>query len=145
MRTGPIGLAAIAAALVIPASATAQDAPAVERRENVQYYIAEYFDFKPGMEDQALDFAEAHFGPVSDPANPEIVFLPLTGQWDAIVFFPLAEGPDALAYEISPSDSEWFTRFAEREGGMEAAMGRLGEFNAMVARSHRELVMRPPQ
>lgn len=145
MRTGSIGLAAIAAGLVLAASGTAQETPAAERRQNVQYYIAEYFDFKPGMEDQALEFAEEHFDPVSDPANREIVFLPLTGEWDAIVFFPLPEGTEALAYEVSPSDAEWFTRFAEREGGMEVAMARFEEFNAMVGRSRRELVMRPAE
>ena len=132
------------AALVTAAPCLAQEGPPrAQKRADARYYLVHYWDFEPGQRDEALALAGAHFGPVSAAAGQEreSAFVSLTGEWDVIVYFPLAEGPDALAWEITPTDEAWMATLAEREGGMEQAMALFDRFDQMVAREKVELVM----
>jgi hypothetical protein len=135
------------AALFSPDSASlAQEGPPkAAKRENMEYYTAVYWDFNPGKEREALEFAQKHFVPVSSEAGQksEIAFLPLSGEWDAIVYFPLPDGPDAYAWETTPADAAWLAKFAEREGGWDKAVKLFQQYDEMVARSKSELVMHP--
>lgn len=145
MRRGlPLAACAALIVLFVP-PAFAQEGPRPERRAGMSYYTMVLFDFKPGMEQQAFQFGMEHFAPVSAEAGVprEMAFVGLTGEWDLILFDPLPEGPDALAWEVTETGAKWMAALAAREGGMEQARQRFEEFNAMVARSKVELVMRP--
>jgi len=59
-----------------------------------------------------------------------------------MVFFPLADGPAALEWEISPWREKWMVALAELEGGPENARALLEQHRAMVAGSERTIVRR---
>lgn len=141
-RMGAASLALVVAPFV---GALAQEGPPdAAQRENVEYYTAVFWDFKPGKERAALEFAQKHFVPVTPEVGqePEIAFLSLTGEWDVVVYFPLPEGPEGYAWDPSPSGATWLAKLAEREGGWPQAVKLFEEYDAMVARSKSELVMR---
>lgn len=142
--------ALLIAVLLVP-RAHAQDEEPTEteittakKREGVAYYMAIYVDFKEGQVQKGINFIKEHFAPVDEEVGHEVIsFNPVTGPWDYIAFFRMEEGPEALAWEVSPSGAEWNTAFLERTGGMDNAMKLFEEFQGLIENSQNELVLRP--
>ena len=60
----------------------------------------------------------------------------------SLVSFPMDEGPDQLAWEISPTDEKWWAAFAKQEGGKENADMLMHKFQDMIAISKQEIAYR---
>ena|SRR5699024_2433111 len=115
-----------------------------EKRQGAMYYMAIFFDYKEGKTGQAMNFIREHFLPVDKKVGREvIVFTPMTGSWDEIAFFPLSDGPGALAWKISPSDAKWNAAFVEQAGSTERVTELWQGYRTMVKKTKKTLVIRP--
>ncbi len=137
-------IAVLVVGLSFVSTSSAQEMQA-KKRENTKYFMAVYWDFATGKEHDAMQFAQEHFGKATTAAGQEqpIVFVPFTGEWDLVAYFPLPEGPDALSWTLTPSGAKWMQALAAQEGGMDKAMQVFDQWSAMVSRQKSELVMQP--
>lgn len=118
--------------------------PTAKMRENVDYYLAVYFDYKPGKAGEAFKLIEKYFIPVDEAAERFVIqFRPITGPWEEIAFFPLEIGPEALAYSLSPSDAMWNATFVKQAGSQEQVDEIWLKFQSFVVKTKAELVIRP--
>lgn len=119
-------------------------APAAQVRKNAKYFLAVYFDYKPGKVNEAFRLIEKYFIPVDETAERFVIqFRPITGTWDEIAFFPLKNGPDALAWSPTPSDAAWNAVFVEQVGSQQRVDEIWRQFQSLVLKTKTELVMRP--
>ena len=133
------------AALFLALSATSglgQGAQSGKPIEGVTWYTVSYTKFKPGMVDEARKIIYEHFWPVDREIGRRVIpFDYVTGEWDHVVYFPMAGGPAELAFEETPLDKRWQETFFRREGGKDKADALSKKFGEMVLHQKTELVM----
>jgi len=124
-------------------SVYAQEMPQAAEREGVTYYLARYVKFKPGKANQGRKIVYEHYKPTDQAIGLQtITFDFMTGPWDHVAYFPLEEGPSALAWEVSPQNAEWVATFAEQEGGMDEVRKIWAQYSDLVLEEQEEIVMR---
>lgn len=136
-------LLAAAAALCVPTVATAQELKP-ERIENVSWHMVEMIKFKPGKRERAMEIIENYFAPADAGAGQVIDLHFDTGEWDAVVVFPMKGGPADLTWATSPEDVQWMTALAAKAGGMDKAQALLTEWDTLVERSVSHVAHRHP-
>jgi len=134
------------AALFLGLSATpglAQSAQSGNQIQDVTWYTVSYTKFKPGMADQARKIIYEHFWPVDKEIGREVIpFDHVTGEWDHVVYFPMAGGPAELAFQETPLGKRWQETFVRREGGKDKAEALNRRFGEMVLHEKTELAMK---
>jgi hypothetical protein len=135
-----IALVALTSAAVAPL--TAQEALAPKKFENVSWYWMANVKFKPGKLDDGLKIINEHFAPAGNAIGMTGVRMlnHTGGQWDITLLFPMAEGPRALEWAMSPDDAKWMTELAKREKGMPNAMALWSRYSDLIAREEGILV-----
>lgn len=134
------------AALLVLISATvplgAQETPGAKKHENSSWFWMENVKFKPGKMEDAMKVISEHFAPAGDAVGMKGVRVlhHLGGQWDLTIVFPMAEGPRALEWAVSPDDAKWMGELARRQKGMGNAMALLARYSDMVARQESTLI-----
>lgn len=127
-----------------PGTGQKSTVPAAQLRNNAKYYLAIYFDYKPGKAGAAFRMIDKYFIPVDEEAKRFVIqFRPITGKWDEIAFFPLKNGPDALAYAPTPSDAAWNAVFVGQMGSQERVDEIWRQFQSLVLKTKTQLIMRP--
>jgi hypothetical protein len=115
-----ISVATVIGALLLPVSASAQDA--IKKRENVTYHQVVNFDFKPGHNDAAWEILYQKIAPAVRSMDKKFVALDWdSGPWDTTVYIALEEGYGTLEYADSPQGAEFMAALAKQEGSKEAA------------------------
>jgi hypothetical protein len=129
--------------LVFPLAGGAQDLPTASQKPDSDWYEAFDIRFKLGQADEAIQIAVEHFVPVDQAMGREvIVFTHESGKWDATVYVPM-EGPGDMAWDVTPSDEEWWAGLADQEGGAEEAMAVWMSYFSKVADYDITIVRRP--
>ncbi|HMB89537.1 MAG TPA: hypothetical protein VKP65_01735 [Rhodothermales bacterium] len=142
MKTWMLIASSLLALLLTVPTVSAQELPIAEMREDVAYYAALYTRFKPGMEEEAKKMIDDEFWPMYKAAGVDIMpFETLTGDWDNVAFFPLAEGPGEFAWELSPTDEKLLKTFIGSGGSMEEIQEMTSRFNECIADQKVEIVM----
>ena len=138
-------VAAALAALCVPSSAAAQEMMP-ERIENVSWHMVEMVKFRPGKRERAMEIIENYFAPADrDAGGGQIIDLHFdTGEWDAIVAFPMSGGPNDLTWATSPEEIKWMSALAAKAGGADQARALLTEWDTLVERSQRHVAHRHP-
>jgi hypothetical protein len=109
----------------------------------VAWYVASYAKFKAGMADEARKIIYEHPWPVDKEIGREVIaFDHATGDWDHVVYFPMAGGPSDLAFQETALGKRWMETFVRREGGKERAEALQKRFGEMVLNEKTELVMK---
>ncbi|MCJ7420875.1 hypothetical protein [Sphingomicrobium astaxanthinifaciens] len=135
--------AAALAALCVPATAIAQDAPQPERMgDEVGWARVSYVKFHAGKRERGLEIIRDYFAKAdrmtgNDSGVHGIHFN--SGEWDAMYVFPMKGGPSDMTWLTSPEDIAWMGKMAELAGGMEAAEAILGEWDSLVAREETDI------
>jgi len=94
----------------------------LKKRENVKYYRAIHFNFKPGHNEAAWELLYEKFQPASDKAGNRFVAIDWeTGPWDTTIYLTLSDGYGAMEYAQSPGGAAFMAALAEMEGSKEAA------------------------
>ncbi|PHR62456.1 MAG: hypothetical protein COA47_03520 [Robiginitomaculum sp.] len=133
-----ITTAIVSGALLLPVSATAQDA--LKKRENVSYYRVVNFDFKPGHNDAAWEILYDKIAPAVRSMDKEFVALDWdSGPWDSTVYIVLEEGYGTLEYSDSPQGAAFMEALAKQEGGKEAAEKVMKDWVSHIARDSQDL------
>lgn len=133
MATGP-SRAALAALVVLAAT----PAPAQDYINVNGWYEVVYSKFGPTCGRRALQIIHEHFVAVDRTVGRQVIpFDFKTGEWDHVVFFPIALSADG--YDTIPPSSEWWAAFHEQEGGREQAEAIFGEFLDCVVESRTEI------
>jgi hypothetical protein len=115
-----ISVATVIGALLLPVSASAQDA--LKKRENVTYHQVVNFDFKPGHNDDAWEILYQKIAPAVRSMDKDFIALDWdSGPWDTTVYIALEEGYGTLEYADSPQGAEFMAALAKQEGSKEAA------------------------
>ncbi len=141
MRRTPLLAALFLASATTPVFA--QGAQPGTQIEGVTWYIVSYSKFKPGTADEARKIIYEHFWPVDKEIGREVIpFDVVTGEWDHVVYFPMAGGPAELAFRETALGRRWQEAFARREGGKDKADALEKRFGEMVLREKTEIVMK---
>lgn len=112
-----------------------QDLPKAARITGVQWYQAVFIKFKPGKADQGRQIIADHFIKADEASGrAPRGFTLSTGDWDHVVFFPLASGPTDLGWRLRPIDERWWAELAKLEGGAAAALALVQRFNELIDR-----------
>jgi hypothetical protein len=126
---------------LFPTAGFGQGAQPARPIEGVTWYAVSYTKFKPGMADEARRIIYDHFWPVDKEIGREVIpFDHVTGEWDHVVFIPMAGGPADLAFEETPAGRRWQETFIRREGGKDKAEALVRRLNDMVLHEKWELV-----
>jgi hypothetical protein len=135
-----IALVLLTSAALAPVGA--QEAIAPKKLENVSWYWMANVKFKPGKLDDGMKIINEHFAPAGNAVGMTGVrMLSHTGgQWDITLLFPMAEGPRALEWAMSPDDAKWMNELAKREKGMPNVMALMNRYSDLVAREEAILV-----
>ncbi len=129
--------------LVFPLAGGAQDLPTASQKPDSDWYEAIDIRFKLGQADEAIQIAVEHFVPVDLAMGREvIVFMHESGKWDQTLYIPM-EGPGDMAWDVTPSDEEWWAGLADQEGGAEEAMAVWMSYFSKVADYDITIVRRP--
>jgi hypothetical protein len=133
-----IALSAIAWLAPDPLAAQAGPAGA---QPALTWYRAQYARFKPGMAEEARRIIYDHFWPVDREIGRQVIaFDFMTGEWDHVVYIPLAGGPADLAVAVAASDQRWQEALARREGGQAKANELLWRLSDMLLAEKTEIV-----
>ena len=136
-------LSAFAFVLMMTHFANAQELPKAAKYENVNWYQVEYFKFKPGKADDALNIIYDHFVPADKAAGREIInFDTRIGEWHHVAYFPMEDGASGLAWKVAPKDEKWWAALAKQLGGATKALELLAKWGELVAETKSEIVMR---
>lgn len=129
----------------VAAPLSAQEALAAKKHENVSWFQMVNVKFKPGKLDEAVKIINEHFAPAGMAVGMTGVraLYHNGGEWDLTLLFPLAEGPRALEWAVSPEDAKWMGEMAKREKGMGNVMALLNRYSDLVAREEGILVREP--
>ncbi|KPJ99254.1 MAG: hypothetical protein AMS20_15770 [Gemmatimonas sp. SG8_28] len=120
-----IALAALVLILVVSVRTAAQMTP--QKWENVEWYWLLTWQFTGAEADSASTIFWQHLMPVMEEAWPGTTCLRImTGDMGVTCFGPMEEGPEGMAWEVSPEDVRFMSLFMEREG--EAAMDMFATF-----------------
>ena len=129
--------------LVFPLAGVAQDLPTASQKPDSDWYMAIDVRWKLGQAEEAMQIAAEHFAPVDQAIGREvIVFVHESGKWDQTLYFPM-DGPGDMAWDVTPSDEEWWAGLAEQEGGAEEAMAVWMNYLSKVADYNITIVRRP--
>lgn len=134
------------AVLCVPATVSAQEMTP-ERIKDVTWHMVELVKFHPGKRERAMEIIENYFAPADrDAGGGNVIDLHLdTGEWDAIVAFPMNGGPADLTWGTSPDEIKWMNALAVRAGGMDKARALLTEWDTLVASSENHVAHRHPK
>jgi hypothetical protein len=123
----------------------AQEAVAPKKHENMNWFWMANVKFKPGKLDDGLKIINERFAPAGNAVGMTGVrMLQHTGvEWDLTLLFPVAEGPRALEWAMSPEDAKWMNELAKREKGMPNVMALLSRYSDLIAREQGILVREP--
>ena len=113
----------------------AQELPKAARISDVQWYQVTFIKFKPGKADEGRQIIADHFIKADEASGRAPTGFTLsTGEWDHVVFFPLAGGPSDLAWGVRPIDERWWAELARLEGGAAGARALVLRFNELIDR-----------
>jgi hypothetical protein len=102
------------------------------------WYEVMYVKFKPICARRALEIVYGHFARVDQTVGRRVIpFDFSTGEWDHVVFFPIAMTEEG--YDTIPPRSDWWSALSDQEGGREQAETLFGEFLDCIAEGKREL------
>jgi hypothetical protein len=102
------------------------------------WYEVSYTKFKPTCVRRALQIIHSNFVKVDKTIGRQVIpFDFKTGEWDHVVYFPIAMSEDG--YDTIPPRSEWWSAFYEQEGGKEQGDALFGEFLDCIAQSKNEV------
>ena len=139
-----IGIKHVSAlAVAIAMCATATSAVAAEEMEarkhkNAMYATMTLVDYKAGMSGKAYGLIKDHFMPAGKAAGtpgPWTMHLQ-TGEWDAVFFWEMKDGPVGFEWSDSPNDVKWMKALIKQEGSEEAAMKIIKDYQSTIARSN---------
>jgi hypothetical protein len=101
--------------------------PTAQKWENVEWYVVMGWQFTGADADSATTIFWDHIMPVIGEAWPGTTCLRvMTGEMGVTCFGPMANGVEALEWEVSPGDVRFLALFFQREG--EAGMGLFEKF-----------------
>ncbi len=116
-------------------------APTVQAQDYLRmngWYEVNFVKFKPDRAQRAFEIVHNHFQEVDKKVERQVLpFDFKTGEWDHIVYFPIALNEEG--YDTVPPRSEWWAAFVEQEGGEEQADKLFAEFLDSVAQSRTEI------
>ena len=143
MRKLAFLLVAVVFAFLFLTTADAQELRKAKKLTNVKWYSVTYNKFKAGKVGEARKIIHEHFVPVDNKIGRDVFPLEfVSGDWHHVVSFPMDEGPDQLAWEISPTGEKWWAAFVKQEGGKENAESLMQRFQDMIATSKQEIAYR---
>ena len=133
-----ISTATVCGALLLPVSASAQDA--LKKRENVSYHEVVNLDFKPGHNDAAWEILYQKIAPAVRSMDKNFIALDWeSGPWDTTVYITLEEGYGTLEYADSPQGAAFMEALAKQEGSKEAAGQVMKDWVSHIASDSRDL------
>jgi hypothetical protein len=136
-------VAALAAIVVMPLLAPAQDLPKATKLEKVTWYYSVAVRFKNGKADEARKLIQQYFVPADKAVGVEVLaFTCQSGRWDSIFFLPMRDGIADLMWKVSPGNEQWFAALAKVAGGAKQAMEVVAKWDDLVADWDRTLVYR---
>ena len=100
------------------------------------WYEVSYSKFRPACARRALQIIHEHFVKADKSIGRQVIPFDFnTGEWDYVVFFPIAMNEDG--YDTIPPDSEWWAAFYEQQGGKEQGdkLGGIIEVQEILTRS----------
>ncbi len=138
-----LGLALSLSLSLGAATAHGQGLPTVKPGEHTSWYRIAYVKFKPGMAEEAQKLVYDHYWPVDKEIGREVIpFDPLTGEWDAIVCFPMSGSPTQVGLGDTALDKKWNEVLVRREGGKAQADAINKRYGEMVANTKTEIALR---
>ena len=106
----------LALALVLSVRTSAQ-MPTAQKWENVEWYMVMNWQFTGADADTAATIFWDHMMPAMAEAWPGTTCLRvMTGEMGVACFGPMEDGPEGMAWEVSPNDVRFLSLFFEREG-----------------------------
>ena len=129
-------------ALLIPTFLLAQEEQKPKKYENAEWYRIVYLDFVSGKINEAEQLIEKHWRPVAEKLGRSgpTTYEPISGEWDRIRIFKLAEGMSGYEWETSPRGIEWNKEFTKQAGGEEKAREIRAQYNSCVLKNKVEIV-----
>lgn len=105
-----------------------------EKYENPEWVSMSYIKFKPMKKDPAMGIIENYFVKADQDAGIKAptVFHFVTGDYDMLVIWEMAEGLETLNYKMTPDDAKWMKSMAKIAGSEEKAMAKMDEFFSYV-------------
>ncbi len=142
---------AVLSMLLLALPVIAQETPKATELSKANWYHVMSLKFKPGKIEEAMKIAVDHFVPADKGTGRQVtLFLYQTGEWDAVVYFPMEEGPSELAGLTGPTNEKWWpavadkwwAALAEQVGGTEKARELVQDFWDKVANYKWEIAQR---
>lgn len=105
-----------------------------EKYENPEWVSMSYIKFKPMKKDPAMSIIENYFVKADQDAGIKAptVYHFVTGDYDMLVVWEMAEGVETLNYKMTPDDAKWMKSMAKIAGSQEKAMAKMDEFFSYV-------------
>lgn len=133
--------AAVLAAPLALAPASAQDGmDAQPEIANKDWYNVVYYDFKPRKTGAALDLIKEFIAVDRELGlEPPMMIRLNTGEYDAMVIFPMRQGIAQMGWKSNPSGQKWNDAFAKRLGGREKVSEHWEKFAATIDRTSSDI------
>ena len=128
--------------LVVSVRTSAQEMPAAEKWENVEWSTILSWQFVGAQADTAMTIMFDIMMPAAREAIPGLrCFRHITGEWHATCIAPMPEGPAYLEWAFAPDFRAFVIAVIEQQG--EAATGIFDTFEAATARETSTIVLEP--
>ena len=129
-------------ALLIPTFLLAQEEQTPKKYENPEWYRVVYVKYHTGKMGEATKIVNEHYRPVAEKLGRSgpTSYDPISGEWDRISFFKLAEGMSGYDWEISPGGIEWNKEFTKQAGGQEKADEIRKQYQSCILENKIEIV-----
>lgn len=129
-------------ALLIPTFLLAQEEQQPKKYENAEWYRIVHVKFNTGKKGEADKLIMEHWSPVSEKLGRSgpTTYDPISGEWDRIYIFHLAEGMSGYEWETSPRQIEWNKEFTKQAGGEEKANEIRKQYQSCVLETKAEIV-----
>jgi hypothetical protein len=108
-------------ALLIPTFLLAQEEQKPKKYENPEWNRVVYVKYHTGKKGEATKIIKNHYRPVGEKLGREqpTTYELISGEWDRVTFFKLAEGMSGYEWQTSPRGIEWNKEFTKQAGGEE--------------------------
>jgi len=129
-------------ALLIPTFLLAQEEQTPKKYENAEWYRIVYYKYHVGKKGEVTKLINEHMRPVGEKLGRSgpTTYEPISGEWDRISIFKLAEGMSGYEWETSPRGIEWNKEFTKQAGGEEKAKEIRDQYQSCILEIKVEIV-----
>lgn len=127
--------------LLIPTFLLAQEEQKPKKYENPEWYRVTFVKYKAGKRAAAFKIIKEYYRPVAEKLGRDYTsYQPVSGEWDVITFFKLAEGISQFEWETSPLGIEWGKELLKQVGSEERIKEFQAQLQSFVQDSKQEIV-----